>query len=92
MLRVNIVLALVLLLCAISVVSARHQARKLFIGLQAEQAKARQLDIDWGRLQLEQSTWAMHGRIEQVAGRSLQMAVPESGAIRMLNLNPGGVR
>lgn len=92
MLRVNIVLALVLLLCAISVVSARHQARKLFIGLQAEQAKARQLDIEWGRLQLEQSTWAMHGRIEQVAGRHLQMAVPEPGTIRMLNLNPGAAR
>ena len=88
MLRINGLLAGVLILCALSVVTARHQARKLFIELQAEQAKARQLDIEWGRLQLEQSTWAMHARIEQVARQHLQMAVPEPKATRMLNLVP----
>ncbi|MFZ5474305.1 MAG: cell division protein FtsL [Pseudomonadota bacterium] len=86
MLRLNALLAILLVLCALLVVSARHQARKLFIELQAEQEKARSLDIEWGRLQLEQSTWAMHGRIEQVARQHLQMAVPEPKQIHMLNL------
>ncbi len=89
MLRMNGLLAVVLVLCALSVVTARHQARKLFIELQAEQARARSLDIEWGRLQLEQSTWAMHARIEQVAHQHLQMAVPAPKGIHMLNLAPG---
>ena len=88
----NVTLAILLVLCAISVVTARHQARKLFIDLQAEQEKARALDIEWGRLQLEQSTWAMHARIEQVARQNLQMAVPEPKQIHMLNLIPRPMR
>ena len=86
MLRINLLLAIVLVLCALSVVTARHHARRAFIGLQAEQDKARNLDIEWGRLQLEQSTWAMHTHIEQVAREHLQMSVPEPKQIRMLNL------
>lgn len=88
--RLNLTLAIVLVLCALSVVTARHQARRSFIGLQAEQDRARALDVEWGRLQLEQSTWAMHTHIEQVARQHLQMAVPEPKQIRMLNLMPAG--
>ena len=51
--------------------------------------RARNLDIEWGRLQLEQSTWAMHTHVEQVARQHLQMAVPEPKQIRMLNLLSG---
>ncbi|NWG87207.1 MAG: cell division protein FtsL [Hydrogenophilaceae bacterium] len=89
MFRVTMTLAILLVLCALSVVTARHQARKLFIDLQAEQERARALDIEWGRLQLEQSTWAMHARIEQVARQNLQMAVPEPKQIHILNLMRG---
>lgn len=89
MLRTNLLLAVVLVLCALSVVTARHHARRAFIGLQAEQDRARNLDIEWGRLQLEQSTWAMHTHVEQVARQHLQMAVPEPKQIRMLNLLSG---
>ena len=87
--RLSLVLAIALMLCALSVVTARHHARSSFIELQAEQDKARALDIEWGRLQLEQSTWAMHTHIEQVARQHLQMAVPEPKQIRMLNLMRG---
>lgn len=86
MLRTNLLLAMVLVLCALSVVTARHHARRAFIALQAEQDKARNLDIEWGKLQLEQSTWAMHTHVEQVARQHLQMSVPEPKQIRMLNL------
>ncbi len=84
MLKLNAVLALVLLACAVSVVSARHQARKLFMELQREQAHARELDIEWGRLLLEQSTWAMHSRVEIVARHQLQMSVPEPARLHLL--------
>ncbi|MBK6743743.1 MAG: cell division protein FtsL [Hydrogenophilales bacterium] len=85
MLRLNIILALVLMTCALAVVSARHQARKSFIELQAEEKRTRDLDIEWGRLQLEQSTWAMHGRIEQVARDHLGMAIPSAERIQVLS-------
>lgn len=77
MFRLTVPLAILLAICALAVVTARHQARKLFVELQAMEQQARELDIEWGRLQLEQSTWAMHARIEQVARSQLQMSVPD---------------
>jgi cell division protein FtsL len=83
--RLNVILALLVIASALAVVSARHQARKLFMGLQAEQKHTRELDIEWGRLQLEQSTWAMHQRIEQVARDHLTMAIPDATRIRVIS-------
>jgi len=84
MVKLNLLLTLVLLVCALAVVSARHQARKLFVELQAEQARARDLDIEWGRLQLEISTWLMHNRVEEVARTRLNMAVPDPRRVYVL--------
>lgn len=84
MVKLNLLLTLVLLLCALAVVSARHQARKLFVELQSEQAHARDLDIEWGRLQLEISTWLMHNRVEEVARTRLRMAVPDPRQVYVL--------
>lgn len=84
MVKLNLFLTLVLLVCALAVVSARHQARKLFVELQAEQARARELDIEWGRLQLEISTWLMHNRVEEVARTRLNMAVPDPRRVYVL--------
>jgi len=84
MVKLNLALLLVLLVCALAVVSARHQARKLFVELQAEQARSRDLDIEWGRLQLEISTWLMHNRVEEVAHGRLNMAVPDPRRVYVL--------
>lgn len=84
MVKLNLILTLVLVACALSVVSARHQARKLFVALQSEQAHARDLDVEWGQLQLEISTWLMHNRVEEVARGRLHMVIPESGSIYVL--------
>lgn len=89
MLRLNPILAMVVVVCALAVVTARHQARKLFIELQAEQKKSRDLDIEFGRLQLEQSTWAMHARIEQIASGQLHMVAPETKKIQVLRAPEG---
>ena len=59
MVKLNLLLVLVLVACALSVVSARHQARKLFVALQSEQARGRDLDVEWGQLQLEIPTLAL---------------------------------
>lgn len=77
--RINVMLAFALVLCALALVNSQYQARRLFIELERAQAAARQLDIEWAQLQLEQSTLGKHARIEAVARRDLNM-VPLSPA------------
>jgi cell division protein FtsL len=40
--------------------------------------------VEWGQLQLEQSTWATHARIEKIAARTLQMRVPDAKRIQVI--------
>ena len=86
MARLNLVLLGILVVCALSVVTSQHKARKLYVELQKEQELARQLDIEWGQLQLEQSTWAMHARIEKIARGQLMMRVPPSSRVQVIAL------
>jgi cell division protein FtsL len=78
MLRFNVILLLIVVFCALGVVTSQHRARKLFQGLEAEQERARQLDVEYGQLQLEMSTWANHPRIEKIARERLRMVTPNS--------------
>ncbi len=84
MARLNVILTLVLVLCALGVVTSQHKARKLYVELQQEQQRAKKLDEEWGQLQLEQSTWAMHSRIEKVATEYLRMRVPEPARVKVV--------
>lgn len=90
MLRINILLAVIVTVCALAVVTARHQARKSFVELQSLEKQGRELDIEWGRLQLEQSTWAMHSRIEEIASSQLHMSVPDLKRIQVVKADPAG--
>ena len=73
MVRLNLTLLAILIACALSVVSSQNKARKLYVELQKEQELAKQLDVEWGQLQLEQSTWAMHSRVAKLATERLRM-------------------
>jgi cell division protein FtsL len=84
MAKLNLVLALVLVLCALGVVTSQHKARKLYVELQQIQSETKRLDEEWGQLQLEQSTWAMHSRIEKIATGYLQMQVPDAARSRIV--------
>lgn len=84
MARANLFLLVVAVACALSTVASNHQARKLFTELEREQNRMRQLEVEWGQLQLEQSTWAMHSRIEQVASSHLHMQVPDPAKIQIV--------
>lgn len=77
MARLNLILLAIAVTCALSAVTANHKARKLFIELDREQSRMHQLDVEWGQLQLEQSTWASHARIEKIARDKLQMKTPD---------------
>jgi cell division protein FtsL len=82
--KLNLLLVALLIACSLGVVTAQHKARKLFIDLQQEQDLAKQMDVEWGQLQLEQSTWAMHARIEKIATSQLAMHVPEPARIQVV--------
>jgi cell division protein FtsL len=75
---------LALLGSAIAVVWTKHQARSLFIQLQALTAERDALDIEWGQLKLEQSAWATHGRVEQTARVDLKMVIPRPNEVHIL--------
>ena len=77
-------------LCALSVVTSQHKARKLFIELQKEKTQAQQMDVEWGQLQLEQSTWAAPARVEAVAVQKLQMQLPKNGQVQFIRIRPNG--
>ena len=79
--RLNLVLILIALACALSAVSANHRARKLFTELEAAQKRMRDLEVEWGQLQLEQSTLAAHVRVAKVAREKLGMKPPAPGQI-----------
>jgi len=83
--KLNLLLLTALVLCALSLVTSRHQARKLFVELEREQTHARTYDVEYGQLQLEQSTWAMPARIEKVAREQLKMQLPGPGRIQVVN-------
>ena len=84
MTRLNLLLVLVLVMCALGVVTAQHKARKIFIELDQEQDQAKKMEVEWGQLQLEQSTRAMHSRIEKIATDYLQMQVPDASRIQVV--------
>ncbi len=85
MARLNIVLLAALVVCALSLVTSRHQARKLFVELEREQALARTYEVEYGQLQIEQSTWAMPARIEKIAREHLRMQVPGASRVELLD-------
>ncbi|MBL8505576.1 cell division protein FtsL [Methylobacillus glycogenes] len=85
MTKLNLILFVLLILAALGVITAQHKARKLYIELQQQEDAAKQYEIEWGQLQLEQSTWAMHSRIEQIAEKRLNMQVPDGARIQVVS-------
>ena len=90
MIRLNAFLLALVVACALGVITSQHHARKLFIELETEQAAAKKLGEEWTQLQLEQSTWATHKRIEALASKSLGMRLPDSATTVILTPATGG--
>lgn len=86
--KTSLLLLLVVIVCALGAVASQHKARKLFVELQKEKDGAQQMEVEWGQLQLEQSTWAMPARVEKIAVMRLQMHSPSSGQIQFVPLVP----
>ena len=65
-----------LFVSALEIVVARHQARKLFVEIQTLEKARDNLNEEWSRLLLEQSTWATDVRIEMLSRNRLNMITP----------------
>ena len=81
MIRLSLFLLAGVLISALAVVSTNHRARKLVTEFERESERMRSLEVEWGQLQLEQSTWATHARIEQIARDRLGMHPPRPGQV-----------
>lgn len=81
MLLVVATLGLLVIVSAIAGVYARHESRKQFAELQQLIAERDQLAVEWGQLQIEQSTWSTHARVERLARRKMGMRSPQAQEI-----------
>jgi cell division protein FtsL len=72
--------ALLLAACVVAsgiwIVSVEHRSRQLFMQTEDLNREIDRLQIDWGRLQIEQSTWGTHSRVEALARQRLQLTAP----------------
>lgn len=76
--------AVAVFISALEVVITQHRARKLFVEIQEQEKIHDELNDLWGRLQLEQSTWATDDRIEFEAVSQLGMIEPGSKTLKVL--------
>ena len=71
-------------LSALAIVYTKHQSRKLFVELEELGTERDALNIEWGQLQIEQSTWATHARIERIAVEEMSLIRPLSEEIYVI--------
>ena len=84
MAKLNLLLLAALVLCALALVTSQHYARKKHSDLERELARARELDVEFGQLQLEASTWGLHSRVERIAAATLGMRAPDPRRVRLV--------
>jgi cell division protein FtsL len=69
---------------AVQVIYTRHRARDMFVHLEKLNSERDSLEMEWGRLQLEQSYWSSHAFVERVANAKLQMNLPQTRDVRIV--------
>lgn len=78
------ILGLAVMISAIACVHSKHQSRKLFVELQQLTSVRDEMQVNWGRLQIEQSTWSAHARVERLARQQMKMRSPNPADIRLV--------
>ena len=86
---VTSVLLLAVIASAVAVVRTHHVRRSLFVELDEVDAQRDRLQVEWGRLQIEQSTWAASDRIERIAAEKLDLHLSRAGATVLVAAESG---
>lgn len=84
--QMNLILFAALIAVALGVVTSQHEARKMYSEHERLLAFAEQYKTEYEQLQIEQSTWAMHSRVEEMATKQLQMKVPNPQDVQVIVL------
>ena len=74
------ILLLAVIASAVMVVWTHHERRNLFVELDKADARRDRIQVEWGKLQIEQSTWAASDRIERIAAEKLDLRLSRAGA------------
>ena len=77
-------MVLLVMISAIANVYAKHESRKSFTELQVLTSERDRLEVEWGKLQIEQSTWSTYARVEQLARKQMHMRIPDPGQTMLL--------
>ena len=80
-----LVLAATLLVSALATVYVQHYRRTLFVELRKLERERDAMQVEWGQLKLEQSTWATHDRIERLAVEKLELHIPPAAEVVLVS-------
>ncbi|KPK49912.1 MAG: hypothetical protein AMS22_12975 [Thiotrichales bacterium SG8_50] len=80
------ILVALLVVSAIAVIELRHENRVAFAHLQTLHAQRDALEVEWGKLLLEEGAWSQHQRLESSARAKLGMRLPQADQIVMVDL------
>lgn len=83
-----VLLVVAVTLSALAVVQVRQENRQRFAELQRWQTERDALNVEWGKLLLEEGAWSQHRRIETMATQRLNMNMPDAAHIRVVRLKP----
>lgn len=83
-------MALLVLVSALTVVELRHRNRTAFVQLQSLMQSRENLEVEWGKLLLEEGAWSQHRRIESTAVSKLGMRMPSNSQVVMVDLRKTG--
>ena len=81
----ELLLGMLVLCSAVAAVYAKHESRKLFIEVQALNVERDQLAVEWGQLQIEQSAWSTHARVEKIAREDMNLRPPADDQVRLFS-------
>ncbi len=77
-------LGLAVLGSGVAVVYSKYLTRVEFVELQRVRAERDAIDVEWGRLQIEEAALTNHTRVEDRARRMLSMHLPQVGEVRVV--------
>jgi cell division protein FtsL len=69
---------------AAGAIYCKHRARQMFVELEQLNGRRDNIEIEWGQLQLEQSSWSTQAFVERVATTKLHMAMPPPKEIQIV--------
>ena len=78
---IAVALGAALFVSAVATVYVQHHRRMQFVELRKLERERDAMQVEWGQLQLEQSTWATHERIERLAVERLDLHMPPAAEV-----------